>query len=132
MSYLNQNLILKTGSFGLFMGILNTLGYTQNFEIYIWIIIVLGSAFIVAKKINEKIFIHCLLIGLCWGVDTTFIEAVFLNTFQNNNLYLKDIFIQSKWINPRILLVLLGIIFGCFSGLLLYLNQLFFRNFFLI
>ena len=130
MSYLNQNLILKAGSFGLLMGILNTLGYTQKFELYIWVIIVLGSSIIVAKKINEKILMHCLLIGLCWGVDTAFIEAVFFKTFQNNNLYLKDIFTQTKWINPRMLLVLLGIVFGCFLGIILYLNQLFFRKLF--
>ena len=130
MSYLNQNLILKAGSFGLLMGILNTLGYTQKFELYIWVIIVLGSSIIVAKKINEKILMHCLLIGLCWGVDTAFIEAVFFKTFQNNNLYLKDIFIQTKWMNPRMLLVLLGIVFGCLSGIVLYFNQSFFRKLF--
>jgi hypothetical protein len=130
MNFLNQKIILQAGSFGFIMGVLNTLGYTQKFELYIWIIIILGSSVIVAKKIDKKVFIHCLLIGLCWGVDTTFIESLFFNTYQNNNLYLNNVFIQTQWINPRILLILLGMFFGCFTGLILYFNQSVLRKLF--
>ncbi len=131
MSNINQRIILKAGSFGLIMGILNTLGFTQEFERYIWIIIMIGAALIIATKIKSKIFIHCLLIGLCWGLDTTFIELIFFNTFMKNNLYLNDIFYQFPLINPQILLVLIGIIFGFISGLVLYLKQLVIRKLFL-
>ena len=92
---LNQKLILQIGSFGVAIGILNTLGYTQNYELYIWIIILIGSAFIIPKKVKSKIFIHCLLIGLCWGVDASFIEAFFYKTYINNNIYASE-FIQKS------------------------------------
>ncbi|MBM77612.1 MAG: hypothetical protein CL846_03960 [Crocinitomicaceae bacterium] len=121
---LNQKLILQTGSFGLVMGILNTLGYTQNYDIYIWIIILIGSAFIISKKVNSKIFIHCLLIGLCWGVDASFIEALFYKTFINNNIYASDFYSKISFINPRISLILLGVFCGFISGILLYYFQL--------
>ena len=121
---LNQKLILQTGSFGLVMGILNTLGYTQNYDIYIWIIILIGSAFLISKKVNSKIFIHCLLIGLCWGVDASFIEALFYKTYINNNIYASDFYSKISFINPRISLILLGVFCGFISGILLYYFQL--------
>ncbi len=121
---LNQKLILQTGSFGLVMGILNTLGYTQNYDIYIWIIILIGSAFIISKKVNSKIFIHCLLIGLCWGVDASFIEALFYKTYINNNIYASDFYSKISFINPIISLILLGIFCGFISGIVLYYFQL--------
>ena len=120
---LNQKLILQTGSFGLVMGILNTLGYTQNYDIYIWIIILIGSAFIISKKVNSKIFIHCLLIGLCWGVDASFIEALFYKTYINNNIYASDFYSKISFINPRISLILLGVFIGFVSGIVLYFSQ---------
>ena len=121
---LNQKLILQIGSFGLVMGILNTLGYTQNYDIYIWIIILIGSAFLISKKVNSKIFIHCLLIGLCWGVDASFIEALFYKTYINNNIYASDFYSQISFINPRISLILLGVFCGFISGIVLYYFQL--------
>ena len=121
---LNQKLILQTGSFGLVMGILNTLGYTQNYDIYIWIIILIGSAFIISKKVNSKIFIHCLLIGLCWGVDASFIEALFYKTYINNNIYASDFYSKISFTNPRISLILFGVFCGFISGILLYYFQL--------
>ena len=121
---LNQKLILQIGSFGLVMGILNTLGYTQNYDIYIWIIILIGSAFLISKKVNSKIFIHCLLIGLCWGVDASFIEALFYKTYINNNIYASDFYSKISFINPRISLILLGVFCGFISGIVLYYFQL--------
>ena len=129
MNTIHQKIVLQAGSFGLIMGILNTLGYTKNFELFLWAIILLGSSILVLKKVDTKIFIHCILIGLCWGVDTTFIEAVFLETYINNNLYISGLIQEISFINPRILLILLGILGGFMSGTILYCIQLILRKF---
>ena len=129
MNTINQKIVLQAGSFGLIMGILNTLGYTKNFELLLWGIILLGSSILVLKKVDAKIFIHCILIGLCWGVDTTFIEAIFLKTYINNNIHISDFIQKISFINPRVSLVSLGIIGGLLSGLILYYIQLILRKF---
>ena len=129
MNTINQKIVLQAGSFGLIMGILNTLGYTKNFELLLWGIILLGSSILVLKKVDAKIFIHCILIGLCWGVDTTFIEALFLETYINNNLYISGFIQKTSFINPRISLILLGILGGFIAGTILYCFQLILKKF---
>ena len=128
MNTINQKIVLQAGSFGLIMGIINTLGYTKNFELFIWGIIIIGSSILVLKKVHSKTFIHCILIGLCWGVDTTFIEAIFLETYINNNLHISDFIQKISFINPSISLVLLGVLGGFISGIILYYLQLILRN----
>tara|TARA_B100001758_G_scaffold236647_1_gene237932 strand:+ start:402 stop:794 length:393 start_codon:yes stop_codon:yes gene_type:complete len=129
MNTINQKIVLQAGSFGLIMGILNTLGYTKNFELLLWGIILIGSSILVLKKVDAKIFIHCILIGLCWGVDTTFIEALFLETYINNNLYISGFIQKTSFINPRISLILLGILGGFIAGTILYCIQLILKKF---
>ena len=129
MNTINQKIVLQAGSFGLIMGILNTLGYTKNFELLLWGIILLGSSILVLKKVDAKIFIHCILIGLCWGVDTTFIEALFLETYINNNLYISGFIQETSFINPRISLILVGILGGFIAGTILYCFQLILKKF---
>ena len=128
MNTINQKIVLQAGSFGLIMGIINTLGYTKNFELFIWGIIIIGSSKLVLKKVHSKTFTHCILIGLCWGVDTTFIEAIFLETYINNNLHISDFIQKISFINPSISLVLLGILGGFIAGIILYYLQLILRN----
>ena len=55
MNTIHQKIVLQAGSFGLIMGILNTLGYTKNFELFLWGIILLGSSILVLKKGNQII-----------------------------------------------------------------------------
>ena len=129
MNTINQKIVLQAGSFGLIMGILNTLGYTKNFELLLWGIILIGSSILVLKKVDAKIFIHCILIGLCWGVDTTFIEALFLETYINNNLYISGFIQKTSFINPRISLILVGILGGFIAGTILYCFQLILKKF---
>ena len=121
---LNQKIILQLGFFGVLMGIVTIMGWGQNMEIFMWLFMIIAASLIIKKNIQKHLFIHCILIGLSWGVDCTIIQALFFNLFTTNNpIYgLQNL---SQLILPvELLLIGLGIVIGGLSGLILYSVQL--------
>ena len=121
---LNQKIILQLGFFGVLMGIVTIMGWGQNMEIFIWLFMIIAASVIIKKNIQKQLLIHCMLIGLSWGVDCTIIQALFFDLFtMNNPIYgLENL---SQFIFPaELLLIGLGIIIGGLSGLILYSFQL--------
>ena len=121
---LNQKIILQLGFFGVLMGIVTIMGWGQNMEIFIWLFMIIAASVIIKKNIQKQLLIHCMLIGLSWGVDCTIIQALFFDLFTlNNPIYgLENL---SQLIFPaELLLIGLGIIIGGLSGLILYSFQL--------
>ena len=82
---LNQKIILKLGFFGVLMGLVTIMGWGQNMELFIWLFMTIAASVIIKKNIKKQLFIHCMLIGLSWGVDCTIIQALFFDLFTLNN-----------------------------------------------
>jgi hypothetical protein len=118
---LNQKVILKTGFFGFLMGIITVMGWSQQLEPILWLIIGIGTTYVLNKNIKEDLLLHCLIVGLCWGIDCTIIQAVFFDTFSSNNSLYASKFTQFENINPRILILTTGLIAGIISGFALWL-----------
>ena len=121
---LNQKIILKLGFFGVLMGLVTIMGWGQNMELLIWLFMIIAASVIIKKNIQKQLFIHCMLIGLSWGVDCTIVQALFFDLFtMNNPIYgLENL---SQFIFPaELLLISLGVVIGGLSGLILYSFQL--------
>ena len=118
---LNQKIIFKTGSFGFLMGIITVMGWSQQLEPILWLIIGIGTTYVLNKNIKEDLLLHCLIIGLCWGIDCTIVQAVFFDTFLMNNSLSASIYTQFININPRLFILLTGTITGAISGFILWL-----------
>ena len=118
---LNQRIIFKTGSFGFLMGVITVMGWSQQLEPILWLIIGIGTTYVLNKNIEEDLLLHCLIIGLCWGVDCTIVQAVFLDTFLSNNSLHASKFTKFENVNPRLLILTTGIIVGTISGFTLWL-----------
>ena len=122
LTSLNQKIILKTGVFGIFMGISTTLGWCQEKEIYILIIIIIATILYLKNKLKKNLFIHCIIIGLSWGFDCSLIQIIFIDTYLINNPFYAN-FIKSMFnINSGFLLILIGIFWGIISGTTIWIS----------
>ena len=122
LTNLNQKIILKTGIFGIFMGISTTLGWCQEKEIYILIIMIIATILYLKNKLKKDLFIHCIIIGLSWGFDCSLIQIIFIDTYLINNPFYAN-FIKSMFnINSGFLLILIGIFWGIISGITMWIS----------
>lgn len=125
---LNQKIIFKTGSFGFLMGIITVMGWSRQLEPILWLIIGIGTTYFINKNIKEHLLLHYLIIGLCWGVDCSIVQAVFFDTFLTNNSLSASKYTQFTNINPRLFVLLTGIIFGALYGFILWLFMNLFKK----
>lgn len=117
---INQKIILQTSLFGVFMGIFSVLGWSQNSQPFIWLFTASVTSFYLYKNLKNRIFIHCLIIGLSWGFDCALVIVLFFKTYHlNNPLFVNEILnISSSY--PRTILIALGLLAGVFLGFSIY------------
>ncbi|MCH1611742.1 MAG: hypothetical protein L7S72_00455 [Flavobacteriales bacterium] len=117
---INQKIILQTSLFGVFMGIFSVLGWSQNSQPFIWLFTASVTSFYLYKNLKNRIFIHCLIIGLSWGFDCALVMVLFFKTYHlNNPLFVNEILnISSSY--PRTILIALGLLAGVFLGFSIY------------
>lgn len=117
---INQKIILQTSLLGVFMGILSVLGWSQNSQPFIWLFTASVTSFYLYKNLKNRIFIHCLIIGLSWGFDCALVMVLFFKTYHlNNPLFVNEILnISSSY--PRTILIALGLLAGVFLGFSIY------------
>ena len=117
---LNQQIILKTGVFGIFMGIITVLGWSKSYEIFIWTIMgVTTTIFLFNEKLNQ-IFLHCVIIGLSWGFDCSLIQVIFFDTYTSNNPTFVSGILNFSPNYPKISLILVGTLFGFIGGMIMF------------
>lgn len=117
---INQKIILQTSLLGVFMGIFSVLGWSQNSQPFIWLFTASVTSFYLYKNLKNRIFIHCLIIGLSWGFDCALVMVLFFKTYHlNNPLFVNEILnISSSY--PRTILIALGLLAGVFLGFSIY------------
>ena len=117
---INQKIILQTSLFGVFMGIFSVLGWSQNSQPFIWLFTASVTSFYLYKNLKNRIFIHCLIIGLSWGFDCALVMVLFFKTYHLNNPLLVNEILNISSSYPKTILITLGLLVGVFSGILLY------------
>jgi|TARA_B100001094_G_scaffold213178_1_gene207236 lysylphosphatidylglycerol synthetase-like protein (DUF2156 family) len=122
LTNLNQKIILKTGIFGILMGISTTLGWCQEKEIYILFIMIIGTILYLKKNLNSYIFSHSIIIGLSWGFDCSLIQIIFIDTYLINNPFYANIINSTTNINSSFILILIGVFWGLISGTIIWIS----------
>ena len=122
LTNLNQKIILQTGIFGVFMGISTTMGWCQEKEIYILIVMIIGTVLYLKKNLSSYIFLHSIIIGLSWGFDCSLIQIIFIDTFLINNPFYANLINSLAEINTSIFLLLTGIFWGLISGTIVWIS----------
>ena len=116
---INQKIILQTSLFGVFMGIFSVLGWSQNSQPFIWLFTAAITSFYLYNNLKNRIFIHCIIIGLSWGFDCALVMVLFFKTYQlNNPLFVNELLNISSY--PRTILIATGLLAGIFSGFIIY------------
>jgi hypothetical protein len=71
--------------FGLLMGTASLFGYTQNYELLLWIAIALASALLIARTTTHKIFLHGVLAGVGMGLSNAMVQISFFSLYVQHN-----------------------------------------------
>lgn len=117
---LNNKIIIKTGLFGLFVGVVTLFGWSQITLPLIYVIMIIFTIFYLKENLKDKILVHCVIIGFTWGLDWSIIQLLFFDTFYSNNLEFLSQLMSIESINLKFLLILTGILTGLASTFFLY------------
>ena len=117
---LNNKIIIKTGLFGLFVGVVTLFGWSQITLPLIYVIMIIFTIFYLKENLKDKILVHCVIIGFTWGLDWSIIQLLFFDTFYSNNLVFLSQLMSIESINLKFLLILTGILTGLASTFFLY------------
>jgi len=117
---LNNKIIIKTGLFGLFVGVVTLFGWSQITLPLIYVIMIIFTIFYLKENLKDKILVHCVIIGFTWGLDWSIIQLLFFDTFYSNNLEFLSQLMSIESINLKFLLILTGILTGLGSTFFLY------------
>ena len=117
---LNNKIIIKTGLFGLFVGVVTLFGWSQITLPLIYLIMIIFTIFYLKENLKDKILVHCVIIGFTWGLDWSIIQLLFFDTFYSNNLEFLSQLMSIESINLKFLLFLSGILTGLASTFFLY------------
>lgn len=121
---LNQKIILQLGLFGALMALITIMGWGQNMELFIWLFMTIASSMIIKRNIKKHLFLHCILIGLSWGVDCSIVQALFFNQLKTNNPTYGLNYLENFTISAKFILIVVGTIIGGMTGLILWGIQL--------
>ena len=117
---MNWKLILSLSGFGVLMGVLSVLGFTQGVEGWLWLALGIFCAGWMGTKLAERRFLHGFLTGLIGGAVAPVIQAVFFSTYVANNPEFMDAVGQlPPGISPRLIAVVAIPVGGLLSGVVL-------------
>lgn len=122
LTNLNQKIILQTGIFGVFMGISTTMGWCQEKEIYILIVMIIATVLYLKKNLSSYFFLHSLIIGLSWGLDCSLIQIIFFDNLLINNPFYANLINSFAKINGSVFLLFTGFFWGLISGTIVWIS----------
>ena len=125
---INQKIILQTSLFGVFMGVFSVLGWSQNSQPFIWLFIAAITSFYLFKNLKNRIFIHCLIIGISWGFDCALLMVLFFKTYQLNNPLFANELLNISSSFPRVILMAVGLLAGIVSVFIIYIPIYFLKK----
>ena len=111
--------IILLSSPSLVMGLLSLKGLTQGKELVIWFSLGFLCIAYIYFFIQGYPFFHLFLIGLFWGIINSSIQTIYYQTYIANNPRAAISYNKvSKKLNPRFVMILIGIGTGIATGLL--------------
>jgi hypothetical protein len=103
------------------MGAASLFGLTRGIELYLWIVIALIVAVVVARTSNQKQFLHGFLSGTGMGIANGIVQAFFLPIYLSHNPEAADQLNQNSFgFLPEVFIFLfsplIGIVYGIVVG----------------
>ena len=127
---MNWLLIILLSVFGGIMGLLSIKGYTQKIEPFLWILFAIATALVLSRNVENRAFVHAVIIGFCWGLLNGLIQSSFFDQYLANSPSLKDSFEKSaSVIKPRYFVLITGPLIGLVIGAVMGGLTLLFRTF---
>lgn len=115
---MNWIVIMLLSLFGIIMGVLSIKGFTQKIEPVLWLLFGIVAALVLSKNIEQKVFLHGLLVGVIWGTLNGIVQSVFFETYLASNMAIKESFTKITFMKPRIFVLITGPVIGLFAGLI--------------
>lgn len=116
---MDWKVIIILSAIGLIMGLLSVKGFTQKLEPFLWLLFGIATSLVLSKNIDNKTFLHGLLIGLAWGIINGLTQSVFFDTYLANNPQLQQNFQKTTFMQPKYFVLVTGPIIGLITGLVL-------------
>jgi hypothetical protein len=115
---MNWKLIFSLSLFGLAMAFATVFFIPSNIEPIFWLVIFIICAYIIAKKYTGKYFLHGFLVSLVNSVWITAVHVIFFGTYIANHPDMVSMTAQMPG-HPRLMMVIMGPLFGAAFGLIL-------------
>lgn len=126
---MNWKLILMLSLFGLLMGVASLFGWTRGIEPLLWFVIFILYAWWIAKNCTRLHFLHGFMASVVNGIWMGILQSVFYSTYINHNPEILERFkTLPPGVNPRILMLVIGLIAGIIFGLVAGVFALFGRR----
>ena len=117
---MNSKLIFQLSLFGLAMGIATAFVIPSNIEPAFWLVIFIVCAYIIAKRLPTKHFIHGLLLGLANSVWITAAHVLLFDRYIAGHA--QEAAMMSSMplpTSPRLMMALVGPVVGIISGVVI-------------
>jgi hypothetical protein len=107
---------------GLLMGLLSVRGHTRGIEPYLWIVLMVFAALVIARTAGAKYFLHGLSVGAAWGLLNGFTAAALFSSYAHHN---PEIMVRltsdggSASYSPRVMFMLGAPMIGAAAGIVL-------------
>jgi hypothetical protein len=82
--------VLLMAGFGVVMGLLNLTGWTDGREWYLWIVVALITALVLALKVGGKLFKHGFVTALIASLFSTLLMYLFYDTYAANSAKIQE------------------------------------------
>jgi hypothetical protein len=117
---MNWKLIFLLSIFGLVMGIATVYAIPSDVEPFLWLIIFVICAWIIAKKCSSKYFLHGLMVSLINSVWITIAHVLLFDAYMANHPQ-EAIMLEKMPLpdSPRLMMLITGPIIGVVSGVIL-------------
>jgi hypothetical protein len=125
-----SNLVITFSLFGLVAGILNVNAILVNFQWLFWLAFYVFVGLILAKKIDNKLFLHAFAGGFLFAAFFYIMEILSISQLLENNSAERDILTHlSDGLSPRAYLISVGMITAVISGVIMGLVTMGFARF---
>lgn len=125
---MNWSVVALLSPFALIMSLLSTAGLTRGIEPYLWGVLAVLAALVVARRARRRWFLHGWLVGVAWGSINGLVQATFVSTYLAHNPEAAARFAQSP-LNPRLFMFAAGPVIGAAMGLVVGVLALAARDF---
>jgi hypothetical protein len=115
---MNWKLVFQLSLFGLAMAIATVYVIDSSIEPFVWLIIFVFCAWVMARRLPNRHFVHGLMIGIVNSLWVTSAHIILFDTYVASHV--KELeSLQQLPLSPRIMMACTGPVIGVVSGLVL-------------